>query len=59
MIGPLLITVKIAFQHVGKEKKPENGKHDKKFNQDNTPQFPAPGHFPEAIHIEIENFFEH
>ena len=59
MIAPLLITVEIPFQDIGKEEEPQNGKHDKEFDQDNPPQFPAPGHVPEAFIIEPEYFLEH
>ena len=47
-------TVKIIL----KEEDPENGKHDKKLDQDNDPQSPAPSHGAEAIKIEEENSFK-
>jgi hypothetical protein len=59
MRGPFLITIEIAFQQIGEKEEPEDGKHDKEFKQDNAPEFPAPGHLPEAIIIESENSFEH
>jgi hypothetical protein len=59
MIGPLLIAVKITFQQIGEKEEPEDGKHDEKFYNDDSPKFPAPGHLSESIRIEIENFLEH
>lgn len=59
MGGPFLITVEITLQQIGKKEKPEDGKHDKEFYQDDPPEFSAPGHLPEALIIESENSFEH
>jgi len=59
MRGPFLITIEIAFQQIGEKEEPEDGKHDKEFKQDNAPEFPSPGHLPEAIIVESENSFEH
>ena len=59
MIGPFLIAVEVALQNIGKEKEPENGKHDKKFNENDPPEFSAPGHAFEAIKIESEDFPDH
>jgi len=59
MIGSFLIAAEIAFQQIGEKDEPENGKHDKKFNQDDPPELPPPGHPSEAIIIEIEYFSEH
>ena len=59
MRGPFLITIEIAFQQIGEKEEPEDGKHDKELEQDNAPEFPSPGHPPEAIVIESENSFEH
>jgi hypothetical protein len=59
MRGPFLITIEIALQQIGEKEEPEDGKHDKEFKQDNAPEFPPPGHLPEAIIIESENFIEH
>ena len=51
MVASLLVTAKISFQNIGKEEEPKDGKHDKKFYHDDRPQFPSPGHIPEAIII--------
>jgi hypothetical protein len=59
MIGPFLIAVEVTLQQIRKEKEPENGKHDKKFYQDDPPEFAPPGHAFEAIKIESEDFPEH
>jgi len=54
--GPFLVTVEITFQQVREKEEPEDGKHDEKFEQDDPPEFFSPGHSPEAIVIESENF---
>ena len=57
--GPLLITVEITLQQIGEKEKPEDGKHDKEFYQDDPPEFSTPGHLSKAIVIESEKLFEH
>lgn len=59
MRSPLLITVEITLQEIGKKEEPEDGKHDKEFNKNDPPEFSPPGHPFEAIIIESENFPEH
>ena len=59
MGGPFLITVEITLQQIGKKEKFEDDKHDKKFYQDDPPEFSAPGHLSEAFVVESENSFEH
>jgi hypothetical protein len=59
IIGALLITAEITFQQIREKEEPEDGKHDKKLEQDNSPEIPAPGHLPETIVIEFEDFLEH
>ena len=59
VIGPFFITVEITFQQIGKKEESQNGKHNEKFDQDNGPESPTPGHPPEPIQIEIIDFFEH
>jgi hypothetical protein len=57
--GPLIITVEITFQEIGKKEEPQNGKHNKELQQDNSPKPSTPGHLSEAIKIKSEYFFEH
>jgi hypothetical protein len=59
MIASLLITAEIPLQKIREKEQPQNGKHDEKLDQDDPPQFPAPGHSPESIIIEPENFSYH
>jgi hypothetical protein len=59
VITSFLVGLKIPFQQIRKEKETQDGKHDKKFDQYDPPKPPAPGHFPETIHIEPEHFFYH
>jgi hypothetical protein len=37
VIGPFLVAIKIALQDVRKKEKPENGKHDKQFYENDPP----------------------
>jgi hypothetical protein len=57
MRGPLLITVEVSFQQIGKKEKPQNGKHYEELQQDNSPEPSTPGHLSEAIVIKSEYFF--
>jgi hypothetical protein len=59
VIAALLIAVEIPLQQVGKEEQAKDGKHDKKFEQDDSPEFSAPGHVPEPIEIKSEYPFDH
>jgi hypothetical protein len=54
VIAPLLVRLKIPLQDIRKEKDPQDGKHDKQFDQDDPPQFAAPGHAPETVPVESE-----
>jgi hypothetical protein len=57
VIASLLIAVKFFLKDIGKKEKPENAEHDKKFDQDNPPEPPAPGHVPESIVIKSDYSF--
>ena len=59
VVGTLFITVEIPFQKIREKEEPEDGKHDKKLDQNDSPKFPAPGHLFEAFIIESENFLKH
>lgn len=59
MRGPLLITVEITFQQIGKEEKFQNGKHDKELKQDNSPEPSTPGHLSETLIVKSVYFSEH
>ena len=56
MIAPLLITFEIALKKVREKEETQHGKHDEELNQNDSPQFPAPGHLPESIVVEPEYF---
>jgi hypothetical protein len=59
VVAPFLIRFEIPFQQIRKKEELQDGEHDEQFNQDDAPQFPAPGHVPEALNVEPENFFHH
>jgi hypothetical protein len=59
IIAPLFIALEVPLQQIGKEKEPQHSKHDKEFDQDNSPKFPAPGHVPESLVIKTEYPFDH
>ena len=59
MLASFFVRAKVPFQHIGKEKDLKDGKHNKQFEQDDPPQFPAPGHVPETIIIKPEDRFKH
>jgi hypothetical protein len=40
---------KPASQEILEKEDPENGKHNKKLDKDDDPEFPAPGHATEAF----------
>lgn len=49
----------VFLQHIGEEEKPEDGKHDKKLDQDDDPQlFTQRPHVPEALVVEVPHAFE-
>jgi len=49
--------LKPGLQEVGKKEDLQDEKYDKKFNQDNDPQFPADGHGSEAVSIKSPDAF--
>ena len=59
MVAAFFIALKLLLKYVGKKEKPEDGKHDKKFNQDDTPEFFTPGHGPETIPVKPKYPFYH
>lgn len=59
VIPTLLIAAEVTLQQVGEKEKPEYGKHNKQFDQDDSPQLSAPGHVPETIVIEPEQLSDH
>jgi hypothetical protein len=59
VVAPLLIALEVPLQQIGEEKQAQNCKHDKEFDQDNAPEFSAPGHVPESLVIKTEYPFDH
>jgi len=59
VIASLLISAKLFLKDIREKENAKDGKHDKKFNQNNPPQFPSPGHFPETIHVKPVYPFYH
>ena len=59
MVASLSVTAEISFQNIGKEEEPKDGKHDKQFYKDDPPEFPSPGHIPEAIVIKPDYLLYH
>jgi hypothetical protein len=59
MVTSLPVGVKIPLEQIGKEEETKDGKHDKQLDQDDSPQFSAPGHAPESFSIETDYFFYH
>jgi hypothetical protein len=59
VIASLLIRAEIPLEEVREEKNPEDGKHNEKLHQNDSPKFPAPGHAPESVVVKSEYFYEH
>lgn len=59
MLASFRIAVKILLQDIGEKEELQDGKHDEELDQDDPPEFPAPGHVPETVIIEVKDLFEH
>ncbi len=57
MVAAFFVTFKFLLKYIREKEKPKDGKHDKKLDQDNTPELPTPGHGLESIAIKPENPF--
>ncbi len=54
MVTSLLVALKLSFQYIREKEEPEDGKHDKKLNQNDPPEFLSPGHIPKTTIIETD-----
>jgi len=54
MVTPLLVVLKLSFKYIREKEEPEDGKHDKKFDQYDPPKSLSPGHVPKTIIIKTE-----
>jgi hypothetical protein len=55
MFTSLFVSMPVFIKKIGEEKYFQNGKHNKKFNEDNYPHFSSPArHIPESIIIKTE-----
>ena len=59
VIPTLLIAAKVTLQQVWEKEKPEHSKHNKQFDQDDSPKISAPGHVSETIIIELVQLSDH
>jgi hypothetical protein len=60
VLASFLIAVEILFQDIGHKKEPDNGKEDKKFDQDDDPDAAAPrGQIPETVEVKVKNFLSY
>jgi hypothetical protein len=55
MFTSLFVSMPVFIKKIGEEKYFQNGKHNKKLNEDNYPHFSSPArHIPESIIIKTE-----
>jgi len=45
--------LKPGIQEIGEKEKFQDNKDNEELNQDNGPELPADGHFPEAVYVKV------
>ena len=59
MVAAFFVTFKFLLKYIREKEKTKDGKHDKKFDKDDAPEFFTPGHGPETISVKPKYPFYH